>query len=163
MGAPRSGGGRGSKGGRPRDPGSRPADDGEVRWTGGAAAPEGEHRRSVHIALEGLEVRCHVGVGDDERREAQTLLVDVRLTPLVTSDYAADDLAGTIDYGTVAAVAVATAAERPYRLLERLATEIADRVWAGGELAELRVAVRKPAPPVGVPAAAACVEVVYYR
>ena len=61
---------------------------------------------------------------------AQTLLVDVRLTPLLVSDYAADDLAGTIDYGLVAAVAVATAAERPYRLLERLATEIADRLWA---------------------------------
>ncbi|HMK92515.1 MAG TPA: dihydroneopterin aldolase, partial [Thermoleophilia bacterium] len=137
----------------------------------------GPARRRVEIALEGLEAPCHIGVTDEERREAQTLLVDVRLAPLLASgpaeertshsangpsgvagspagDYAADDLAETVDYGAVAAVAVATAAERPYRLLERLATEIADRLWAGHELAELRVAVRKPSPPVGAPALA---------
>ena len=99
---------------------------------------------------------------DEERREAQTLLVDVRLTPLVVSDYADDDLAGTVDYGAVAAVAVATAAERPYRLLERLATEIADRLWAAHELAELHVLCAS-APPVGAPAAAAGAEVTYRR
>jgi dihydroneopterin aldolase len=144
------------------DPSEGRPDDGEVRWSGETDTP-GEHRRSVHIALERLEVRCHIGVTDEERRESQTLLVDVRLTPLLVSDYAADDLAGTVDYGAVAAVAVATAAERPHKLLERLATEIADRLWAGGELVELRVAVRKPAPPIGAPAAAACAEIVYYR
>jgi dihydroneopterin aldolase len=137
-------------------------DDGEVRWTGDAT-DDGRHRRTVHIAIERLEVRCHIGVTEEERRQAQTLLVDVRLTPLRPSTYADDDLAGTIDYGAVAAVALATAEERPYNLLERLATEIADRVWDDGRMAELRVAVRKPAPPFSAPAQAACVEVVYYR
>ena len=120
-------------------------------------------RRAVEIALDGLEAPCHIGVTDEERREAQTLLVDVRLTPLEPSGYAADDLAGTVDYGAVAAVAVAAAAERPYRLLERLASEIAERLWSDARLAELRVAVRKPHPPLAAPAAAARVEVVYYR
>jgi len=134
-------------------------------------------RRAVEIALDGLEAPCHIGVTDEERREAQTLLVDVRLAPLLATGadvgadeiggpggaFAADDLAETLDYGAVARVAVATAAERPYRLLERLATEIADRLWAGYELAELWVTVRKPAPPVGSPTLAARVEVHYSR
>lgn len=120
-------------------------------------------QRSLEILLERLEAPCRVGVGDEERRVPQTLLVDVRLTPLVTSDYAADDLATTVDYGAVASVVVATAAERPYRLLERLSTEIADRLWAMAALAELHVTVRKPAPPVGSPATAAAVRVTYRR
>lgn len=122
-----------------------------------------ELRRSLEILLSGLEAPCRCGVTDEERAEPQTLLLDVRLTPLIVSDYADDDLAGTVDYGRVAAVAVATAAERPYRLLERLATEIADRLWHAHELAELHVAVRKQAPPVGAPTAAAGAEVTYRR
>ncbi len=120
-------------------------------------------RRALEISLERLEAPCRIGVGDVERSAAQTLLIDVRLTPLVLSDYAADELTTTVDYGAVAGLVVATAAERPYRLLERLATEIADRLWAMAALAELRVTVRKPSPPVGSPAAAAAVQVTYRR
>jgi len=120
-------------------------------------------RRSLEISLERLETPCRIGVGDEERQVAQTLLVDVRLTPLVVSDHAADDLTATVDYGAVASLVVATAAERPYRLLERLSTEIADRLWAMAALAELHVTVRKPSPPVGWPAAAAAVQVTYRR
>ena len=115
-------------------------------------------RRAVEITLVGLEAPCHVGVTDEERREPQTLLVDLRLTPLHVSDYAADDVAQTVDYGVLGRLCVATAAERPYRLLERLATEIADRIWVSCELAELHVAVRKPSPG-SLPAAWAGAEV----
>ena len=118
--------------------------------------------RALEISLAAVEAPCHVGVTDEERREAQTLLIDVRLAPLLVTDYAADDIAGTIDYGAVARLAVATAAERPYRLLERLATEIADRLWSGHELAELHVVVRKPSPG-SLPAAWAAAEVTYRR
>jgi dihydroneopterin aldolase len=122
-----------------------------------------EHTREVTIALEGLEVRCRCGVTDEERREAQTLLVDVRLSPLHAHDYHDDDLAQTVDYAAVAELVANTAGQREYRLIERLATEVADRLWAAGDLRRLSVAVRKPSPPVGAPAAAACAEVVYSR
>ncbi len=121
-----------------------------------------EHARDVTIALEGLEVRCRCGVTDEERREAQTLLVDVRLSPLA-HDYRDDDLAQTVDYAAVAELVAVTAGEREYKLIERLATEVADRLWAAGDLRRLSVAVRKPSPPVGAPATAACAEVVYSR
>ena len=120
------------------------------------------HERALEISLAGVEAPCHCGVTDEERREAQTLLIDVRLAPLLVTDYADDDIDGTVDYGAVARLAVATAAERPYRLLERLATEIADRLWAGRELAELHVVVRKPSPG-SLAAAWAAAEVTYRR
>ena len=72
-----------------------------------------EPARSMEISLAALEAPCHCGVTAEERRVAQTLLLDLRLTPLHVTDYADDDLAGTVDYGGVARLAVATAAEGP--------------------------------------------------
>ena len=118
-------------------------------------------RRRVTIALEDLEIPCRIGVTDDERREARLLRVDVRLTPLDPSAYAADELEGTIDYATVATLVAGIAAEREYKLIERLATVVADRLWALAPLAELTVVVHKPAPPMPVGAAAASAEVTY--
>lgn len=118
-------------------------------------------QRQVAIALEQLEVPCHIGVTEEERREAQTLLVDVRLAPLHPADHSADDLSATVDYGAVADLVLHVAAARPYHLLERLAGEIADRVWSAHELAELAVVVRKPHPPLAAAALAALAEVVY--
>ena len=118
-------------------------------------------RRRVTIALEGLEIPCRIGVTDDERREARLLRVDVRLTPLDPSAYANDELEGTIDYAGVAELVAEIAAEREYKLIERLATVVADRLWALAPLAELTVVVSKPAPPMPVGAAAASAEVTY--
>lgn len=132
---------------------------GDAHVTDRPAAPV----REEAIGLAGLAVPCRIGVTDEERREAQTLLVDVRLVPLVVSGHADDDLAGTIDYGAVAAEIVALAAAREYRLIERLATVVADRLWDQHELAGLSVTVRKPSPPVGAPARDASAEIVYRR
>lgn len=118
-------------------------------------------RRALAIALEGLEVPCRIGVTDDERREARVLSVDVRLVPPDASSGATDELEDTIDYAAVATLVAETAAEREYKLIERLTTVVADRLWALAPLAELTVTVRKPAPPMPVGAAAACAEVTY--
>jgi dihydroneopterin aldolase len=119
--------------------------------------------RQVTIVLEGLRVPCRIGVTDDERREAQVLLVDLRLTPLAPPTYEADDLAETADYAALADLVAATAAEREYRLIERLATVVADRVWALAAPAEVTVVVRKPAPPMDVDVASAAAEVTLRR
>jgi dihydroneopterin aldolase len=118
-------------------------------------------RRQVTIALEGLEVPCRIGVTDAERREARILVVDARLTLRDASAFTDDDLEGTTDYAAVANLVAETAAEREYRLIERLATVVADRLWALAPLSELTVVVRKPAPPMAAVAAAASAEVTY--
>ena len=118
-------------------------------------------RRSVTVALEGLEVSCRIGVSDEERREARRLLVDVRLTPLHSSDYADDRLDDTVDYAAVASLIAEAAGHGEYHLLERLATAIADRLWSAYALSALTVSVAKPSPPMAVAAAAARAEVTY--
>lgn len=119
--------------------------------------------RQVTIAVEGLRVPCRIGVTADERREAQILVVDVRLTPLAPSSFESDDLTETIDYAALADLVAAAAAEREYRLIERLATVVADRVWALAAPAQLTVVVRKPAPPMDVDVAYAAAEVTLRR
>lgn len=114
----------------------------------------------VTIVLQGLEVWGHCGVTTAERAAPQRLVIDVELVPLATPGAASDDLAGTLDYARAAEIVVAAVAAGEYALLERLATEILDRVFAACALASARVAVAKPAPPAMPPLAAARVEVV---
>ena len=49
---------------------------------------------------------------------------------------------------------------REYNLIERLATVIAEELFAAHRLSEVSVRVRKPAPPVSIPVDAAWAEVV---
>jgi len=53
-----------------------------------------EAQRSVTVAIEGIEVRCHCGVTDEERRDAQLLLVDLRVAPLMRAFIARDGTQG---------------------------------------------------------------------
>ena len=108
-----------------------------------------EHARDVTIALEGLEVRCRCGVTDEERREAQTLLVDVRLSPLQPTTTATTIWRRPSTTRPWPSWSPAPPASASTSCIERLATEVADRLWAAGDLRRLSVAVRKPSPPVG--------------
>jgi dihydroneopterin aldolase len=112
------------------------------------------------IALEGIELWGRCGVSAEERAVEQRLVVDVFLRPTTTRALASDELADTIDYGTVAALAYAAVERGEYKLIEHLAAVIADDLLAALAVAEVRVMVRKPSPPVGLPVAAARVEVV---
>ena len=96
------------------------------------------------IELQGLEVQAHHGVNEDERRDGQRFLVDVWLD---VSDAALSDRIGdAVDYRDVAALVREISDGRQFRLLEALATAIADalleRFPAG--VARARVRVRKP-------------------
>ena len=93
-----------------------------------------------------VEAPCHCGVTDEERREAQTLLLDVRLTPLLVTDYAADDIAGTVDYGAVAASPWPRPPSGPTGCSSAWRPRSPTGSGRAHELAELHVVVRKPSP-----------------
>ena len=114
----------------------------------------------VTIFLQALEVWGHCGVTAAERAAHQRLVIDVELVPLAVPGATSDELAGTVDYARAAEIVAAAVAAGEYALLERLATEILDRLFAAYPLATARVAVAKPAPPAMLPLAAARVEVV---
>jgi dihydroneopterin aldolase len=116
--------------------------------------------RSLSISVEGIELRGRCGVTAEERAVGQTLVVDVHLEPTDCAGALSDELEGTIDYGRVVDLVRGLVEGHEYRLLERLATVIADELWDEFDVRFLEVAVAKPAPPVSIPVTASRVEVV---
>ena len=100
------------------------------------------------IELRGLRVAARIGVTDAEREVERPLLIDIDLIPREAAATETDEIADTVDYAEVAALAERIAAGEPHRTLERLSAEIADALIAGGSCAEVGVRVAKPEPPM---------------
>jgi 7,8-dihydroneopterin aldolase/epimerase/oxygenase len=120
-------------------------------------------QRSLTISVPGIRLRGRCGVTAEERAIGQTLVVDVRLEPASCSGAETDDLEGTVNYSRVVDTVRGIVEDGEFRLLERLATVLADALWDLAELSRVEVGVAKVAPPVSVPVGAARVEVVRTR
>jgi len=97
------------------------------------------------ITLTGLTARGYHGVLTSERTTGQVFVVDVELEidwPVI------DELAGALDYGTVARRVVAHITGKPVRLIETLASQIADDIAATPGVRSLEVCVHKPHAPL---------------
>lgn len=101
------------------------------------------------VELRGLRLLGTVGVLPEERDRPQPIEVDVDVEVDLTAAGLSDDLATTVDYGSVCdRIAEVVTGTRPL-LLERLATEIAAAVLdLDASVAATTVAVRKLRPPV---------------
>lgn len=95
------------------------------------------------IFVRGLRVACHLGVPDDERASPQTVEIDIRLTPRMSFEAVGDSLAGTADYDAAARRVRGLAAERPRKLIETLAAEIAGMLLTEFPVTEAEVEIRK--------------------
>jgi 7,8-dihydroneopterin aldolase/epimerase/oxygenase len=115
--------------------------------------------RGLTIVVEGIKLRGRCGVTSEERAVGQTLIVDVALGPIDFPAARSDDLHDTIDYADVVDLVRSIVEQREFRVLERLATVIADAIWDRFRLQALEVAVAKPSPPVAIPVALARVTV----
>lgn len=104
--------------------------------------------------VRGLRLRGRHGVGEAERATSQDFLVDIECPTDVASAAATDDLADTLDYTRLSAIAAAVIAGPSRQLLETLADEIAGRVLAQTGVPSVRVTVEKVRP-AGVPGPAA--------
>ena len=95
------------------------------------------------ILIEQLDLSAHIGVPDEERISAQRLTVSLRME--VARDFRElnDDLSKTADYFAVCGAIKALAAERPRRLIETLAEEIAAVVLRDFAVAAVEVVLRK--------------------
>lgn len=91
------------------------------------------------IIIRELRVRTHIGVPDEERATPQELLVNVELSPEIVGQSVADDISRTVDYHAVVLRLEALAAERPRKLIETLAEEMAAVVL--DEFAVVRVVI----------------------
>jgi FolB domain-containing protein len=95
------------------------------------------------IEIRRLQVRTHIGVPDEERAEAQTLRITVRMVPSQSFDGLADDISHTIDYYAVALEIQALAASKPRNLIETLAVETADFLLGKHPLKSVAITIEK--------------------
>ena len=95
---------------------------------------------------------AHHGVMEEEHRIGGRFEVDVAMDLDVTEAAATDDLAATVDYERVYAIARDVVTGNSSYLIERLAHRIAVAVLDAFERVQaVVVTVRKPNPPVGGP------------
>jgi len=95
------------------------------------------------IIIKGLEVDAFVGVPDEERQNSQRLQVDAILTPLKAFAELGDEIDRTVDYHAVVRRIVSLAGSRPRRLIETLATEVAEMLVREFPARRAEVEVRK--------------------
>lgn len=96
----------------------------------------------MKIELQGVEVfGCH-GATEAEEREGQTFLFDVSLWP--RHEPTGDDIDQTIDYREVAACVREVSDRQRVRLVETLASSLADVLMERFSLERVQVRVRKP-------------------
>jgi 7,8-dihydroneopterin aldolase/epimerase/oxygenase len=95
---------------------------------------------TVTVELVGLEVFGRHGVDEEEREDGRTFVYDVALE---IDPPASDRLEDTVDYRAVAACVREVSDGGRYRLIEALASAVADELAARFPARRVRVQVRK--------------------
>jgi FolB domain-containing protein len=95
------------------------------------------------IVIQELEVFCRVGVPDQERAEAQRLLLTIELERDFTLAAQADDLAHTIDYHLLSRRLLGFGEGRSWKLIETLAVDVAEMILRDFRPERVAVEVRK--------------------
>jgi dihydroneopterin aldolase len=111
------------------------------------------------IAIQGISVLGHHGVGEAEREVGQRLAIDVEMWLDLGAAVATDDIRKTVNYEAVADLVAKAAGEEEFLLLESLADEIARRILAKFAPATVTVRVRKANLPIATRVASVEVEV----
>lgn len=101
-----------------------------------------------HIVIRDLKVDAHVGVTDEERADLQPVHIDVELSIDASKAGESDDVADTVDYGTVAAAVADLVRGSEARLLEHLGLRIATVLAGISGVLGVTVEIAKKRPPV---------------
>ena len=102
------------------------------------------------IRLSGIEVFAYHGVFPDEKENGQLFVVDVTIEVDLAAASAGDDLADTVDYGSLASEIHELVAGVRWYLIERVAGRVADLVLGRPLVQAVEVTVHKPSAPVDV-------------
>jgi dihydroneopterin aldolase len=117
----------------------------------GSSVLDEQGRPLDQVALCGLRVRGRHGVLAAEKSLGQWFTIDLVLHLDTRAAAADDDLARTVDYGTLAEQVAAVVGGEPVDLIETLAQRLADVALQAGPVSAVDVAVHKPEAPVTVP------------
>jgi len=101
------------------------------------------------ILLAGMVFHGHTGVLASEKRDGQDFIIDMELRMGRIPACLTDDLADTVDYGTVFRETASIVESNEDDLIERLAERIAQAVLTGhAAVRSVSVTVKKPMAPV---------------
>ena len=100
------------------------------------------------IHLRGLAFYARHGVLPEEKTLGQKFLIDVDLFCDLRRAGVSDRLEDTLDYDAVYQLIADCVGGESYQLLERLAEEIAGRIWRRFPCESVRVEVHKPQAPL---------------
>lgn len=95
------------------------------------------------ITIRDLEVFYHVGVGNQERAKPQRLLLTTEMELDFTGAAATDDLTNTVDYYAVSQRLLKLGERSSWKLIEKLAADIANMVLTDFKVARVTVEVKK--------------------
>ena len=96
------------------------------------------------ILIKDLLVRCVLGLGAEERREKQDVLISVALFVDLAKAGRSDRAEDTVDYRAVKKDVLAMAEASQYHLAEALAEQVARVCLAHGGVERVQVTVEKP-------------------
>lgn len=101
------------------------------------------------IIIKGLHFYGYHGVFPEERKKGQPFIVDLTLETDMQAAGLSDALEDTVDYSAVCRTVQDIVEGRPYQLLEKVATVIADRVLEEYQKIEtIEVTLHKPQAPI---------------
>jgi len=95
------------------------------------------------ITITDLEVSFHVGVPDAERARPQRLLITIEMQTDVSHAAATDDIRHTIDYYKVCHRVANLGEGRSWKLIEKLASDVADEILNYFKPAQVTVTIKK--------------------
>lgn len=96
------------------------------------------------ILISDLLVRCIIGVGEEERRERQDVIINLSLSTDLSKAGRSDNFDDTVDYRDLKKRIVNMAEHSTYRLVEALAEAIADICLMHPAVLQVQVRVEKP-------------------
>jgi len=95
------------------------------------------------VIIKNLKLQCRVGVPAEERKRPQTIEFDIDLARDLRAAGASDDVSDTVDYAGVASRLEKFLKKKEYKLLEKLAEELAKEILGAFEVEAVRLQVRK--------------------
>lgn len=96
------------------------------------------------IFLEGLEVRCLIGIFDWERKIKQKVIIDMNFPAPIARAARRDDIKQTIDYKKIAKRTLSFVSESQFYLIETLADRLARLILKEFRLSSITLKVSKP-------------------
>ncbi len=96
------------------------------------------------IIIDGLKINCIIGVKPEERQNPQEVIVELSLSLDLSKATNSDNIEDTVDYDDLANEIIEFIEKSRFKLLEKLAYEVAKFTKQHAHAKQVRVTVKKP-------------------